>query len=499
MIVLFVSLQGLSPMHQAAENEIIRQTLTSGNIPWLLHCGACLKSCSLNSTHNLLGCAICDARSVGLANQSGIPQDRRLAMDRFLSSGTKFEELPEDLEGVLNMELDGINIGRGIASSTISVLREYKLEPRGKHQKLVGLQTQNAVIALRNYQAALDRIKPNKVIIFNGRHAEMWPMLELCRQRKIAYATHERGGSNQLFQVFENSLPHSITTRRMIMKELWKSKPEAERVAEATSWYEVKRLGKHKDDKNYLKQQATGAMPVGYDPEKQNIVIFNSSEDEMQAIAEWKTDLFNQQNEVVFLLLKELEERQDIHVYIRMHPNLTNVDNQQTQELYDLKQENMTLIRPEEKTDTYTLMENADVILTFASSAGVEATFWGTPSVLYGRAFYEGDDAVYEPDSFSDLITLLTQTDLPAKPRANVLKYGYFVSHFGQHYEYAEVRSPNDVDINGKQMGRISWGSFFRMVRYIPYFGGWLSAHRVITGRELRLTDLTKLWSHLRG
>lgn len=499
MNTLFFSHQGLSPMHQAAEAELMHQATSAGETVYLLHCNAGLLTCSLNSTHNLIGCAICDARCGKTFHKLAIPKDQVFALDRKLFPDSFTGELPVDLPSLMKYSYQGINIGRGVASSVISVLREYQLDIHGKHQELVVLHLRNAIGALVNYVRVLDAVKPDRVVLFNGRHSETWPLISLCEARGIRYATHERGGSNYLYQVFQNSLPHSIATRRGIMNELWDSTPRAEALNAATKWYEAKRLGKHKDDKNYLNKQAQGVMPDGYSPDKHNIVIFNSSEDEMQAIAEWKTDLFQQQNQAILQLLAELSDNDDVHIYIRMHPNLIGVDNQQTRELFLIRQQNVTVVRPEEKTDTYTLMENADVVLCFASSAGVEATFWHTPSVLYGRAFYEGDDAVYEPKSFEELIRLLTTRGLAPKSRQNVLKYGYFVSHFGKPFEYASVVGPNEASIDGEPFGRLNASSGKKMISYLPRLPDWLKAHRVLTGKSLSPFKLSRLFSHIRN
>ena len=496
MITLFVSLQGLSPMHEATEGELLQQFVPKSDKTYLLHCDACLLTCSLNSTHNLLGCAVCDARAIDFAARLPV-ETLRLRKEMFPASYPGV--MPANLEELLRTEFEGVNIGRGVASSAISTLREYELDPRQAHRNLVELHLRNAIGALRNYREVLDRIAPDRVIVFNGRHSELWPLLELCRQRNITFYTHERGGSDQLYQLFENSLPHSIRTRQRLMQELWDAAPPEERVRAATEWYEIKRLGKNRDDRSYLQHQRSGELPEGWDPDRHNIAIFVSSEDEMQAIKEWITPLYRQQNEVVTRLLADLRGRTDVHVYIRMHPNLGAVDNRQTRELYALEQDNLTLIRPREAFDTYAVMEAADVTLTFASSAGVEATYWRTASVLYGRAFYEGEDAVYEPQSYPELLDLLTTPGLPPKPRENVLRYGYFVSHFGIPYRHARVVDPRTVYLaDGSKVKRFTWGALGNLLRYLPQVPDWLRTHRIVTGSRLRLTQLARLYSHLR-
>lgn len=483
-------------MHQATEAELLLRARERQDRVTLLHCGACLLTCSLNATHNIIGCAMCDARSVSLARKAGVQRllnfDRRQFPEHFPT------ELPATVDELMELSVDGVNLGRGAASSTISILREYALDPRGRHRALVELQLCNALGALRNYQRVLAAERPDEVIIFNGRHSELWPLLGLCERLDIPFVTHERAGSDQLFQLFANSLPHSIATRRRLMNELWESTPEPERAEAANHFFRAKRGGTSTDDRSYLGRQQAGTLPKEFDASRHNLVIFNSSEDEMQAIKEWITPLYRQQNEVIQRLLSTLRAYPAVRVYLRMHPNLTGVDNQQTRELYGLDHPGLTLIRPEEKVDTYALLEAADVVLTFASSVGAEATFWGTPSVLYGRAFYEGDDAVYEPQSFAELLRLVLPPAPPPKKAERILKYGYFVSHYGEPYRFAEIENTKTARVQGRPILRFTWLTLLKLLRLLPQLPRWWRTHRTVIGHRLRLREWGRLYSHLR-
>ena len=269
-------------------------------------------------------------------------------------------------------------------------------------------------------------------------------------------------------------------------------------MGKATDWYERKRRGTATDDRSYLGGMTEGILPDGFDTAKHNIVVFNSSEDEMQAIAEWQTPLFANQNEVIVNLLAALKERPDVHIYVRMHPNLSVVDNTQTRELYALAQANLTILLPTDAVDTYTLCDRADVVLTFASTIGIEATYWGTASVLYGRAFYEGEGAVYHPDTFAELCRMLTAPNLPPCTRDRALKYGLFVSTYGKPYTYARIEGPKTAYVDGKKLRRFSRRALRLLLSYLPQLPRWLRTHRVVTGRRLRLRELGKLYSHLR-
>ena len=496
---LFFSNQALSPMHQAAESELIRLRLDAGHDVHVLHCEAALRTCALNQTHNLLGCATCAYRSAHLAHLAGVPTENRHTLDERLFPDRFPEPFPTTLAGLMDYHYEGVNIGRGAAASAISTVRDTALDGAGEHREMFELQLCNALGALRNFRRLLDRLQPDEVVLFNGRHAESRPLVELCEQQGLNFVCHERGGSIQLYQPFRNNLPHSIRNRRKLIQELWDSYDPARAREQAIGWYESKRVGRNTDDKSYVGDMASGKLPDHWDAKKHNIVVFNSSEDEMKSIAEWNTPLFDSQNDVIADLVTALAERPDVHLYVRMHPNLGKLDNQQTRELRALKADNFTLIPGPAPVDSYSLAEAADVVLIFASTIGVEATYWGTASILYGPSFYAGDDAVYEPRSFSELLDLLTTPGLPAKPRENTYKYGLFISRNGREYQHAEVNAANDAMIFGERVYRTPPAALPRVLKYLATkLKTWRSTHRTVMGRPLRLSELTKLYGRLR-
>jgi capsule polysaccharide export protein KpsC/LpsZ len=93
------------------------------------------------------------------------------------------------------------------------------------------------------------------------------------------------------------------------------------------------------------------------------------------------------------------------------------------------------VIRPDSPSNTYTLIDHCDAVLTFGSTTGIEATFWGKPSILIGTAMYESFDVVHQVTNKQDLANaILRYSDV--KPRENTLPYGLYMSNFGIPYKY---------------------------------------------------------------
>jgi hypothetical protein len=118
-----------------------------------------------------------------------------------------------------------------------------------------------------------------------------------------------------------------------------------------------------------------------------------------------------------------------------MHPNMRKMSAAEREKWFALESKALTVIHPESPVSTYALLRAADKVLSFGSTVGIEATYWGKPSILAGRCFYEGLGATYNPASHEELVELLV-AELPAKDRTAALMYGFHMSTFGTPFKW---------------------------------------------------------------
>ncbi|MTB53181.1 hypothetical protein [Lewinella sp. W8] len=423
---------------QKTEFEIMRSRVLLGDEVWVVRCGGGLLSCRYNLIHHPIDCAKCDANCTDLAKLSGVPQDRMITLDHGLTPPPGSFALPQTTEELLAYEFEGVNVGRGVASTLVSMLRNHDVELEGRHRQIVEIMLRASICLARNADKILRDIAPQRVFLWNGRHVQCRSMIEVCNKMGIPFTTYEVGGKPDTYQVFENGLPHSIQVRDRMANALWGNTEVETREALANNWFRAKRMGKNLDDKVYTGGQSSGALPPEFDPQKRNLVIFNSSEDEMKSIAEWQTNLYADQNDAIRQIAQATLDWEDFSIFVRIHPNLTGLKNRQMRELMSFDFPHLSLIAGDAPVDSYAIMEAADVVLSFGSTIGIEATYWGRPSILYGRAFYQEHDAVYRPDSLKGLLVLLKTVDLPPKAKSATLKYGFFVSQNGKPYQFIE-------------------------------------------------------------
>ncbi|MCS2656231.1 hypothetical protein NXV26_10165 [Bacteroides fragilis] len=144
-------------------------------------------------------------------------------------------------------------------------------------------------------------------------------------------------------------------------------------------------------DKVYIENQIKGKLPIDWDDTKRNIAIFNSSEDEFIAVDRDfdNLSLYKSQIDGIRGILEHYKENQTVHFYLRVHPNLKNVHYQYHLLLYDLslKYPNITVIGADSDISTYDIMDNAEKVIVFGSTMGLESSYWGKPVILLSGQF----------------------------------------------------------------------------------------------------------------
>ena len=135
-----------------------------------------------------------------------------------------------------------------------------------------------------------------------------------------------------------------------------------------------------------------------------------------------------------------------------MHPNLTKAKRNKTTQIKEinelkLKYKNLTVIEPDEKVDTYALIDAASKVVTCTSTVGCEATYWGNISILAGKSLYEDDDCAYRANSFEELFLLIDNKNLMPKPKKNSYKFAYYNQTNGIEFKYLKLNTLKSGEI----------------------------------------------------
>jgi Capsule polysaccharide biosynthesis protein len=449
--------------HLETDLEIIQRHLDQGDEVNFLGCNSKLMACDPNPYHAFRQCATCiGRRRHGLSLLS----DRINSRSFYNFSRVNKQELStlqlafSNLEELKAYKVDNFDIGYAVLSSIIGLTRNPVPDLQTMHA-LVKDFVISAFTVYRSVQNYLDQLKVNLVYIFNGRMAPLRAAVRACESRNIPFFTHERGNDLHHYAVFENTLPHDLQSIELDILKQWESSAQnPQRNDIAAKYFIERRNGIIQSWLLFTEDQQDGLLPSNWDSKKRNIVVFSSSEDEYAAISDaWTSPLYPTQLEGMQRILKSFRNNSgSMHLYFRLHPNLKGVKNDYTQRLLELKEDLLTVIPPEDPISTYSLIEAADKVLTFGSTVGIEAVYWGTPSILAGQSFFRNLGGTYNPRSHNELIALL-KTDLKPKDKQAALVYGYYMKTYGIPFKYFTATSILDGKFKGKKIQRGPWAS----------------------------------------
>ena len=157
--------------------------------------------------------------------------------------------------------------------------------------------------------------KTDRVYVFNGRFAAMRAVLRACQRMNVDCYIHERGCDGDHYDLFKNHLMHEVDAIEIAINELWEratSDPNRESIA--SSWFHDRVDRVEKIWHSFVKNQETGRLPPAWDPNRKNIAIFCSSDDEFVAIGEsWQNDIYLNQATGISRIADDLLKLQDQH------------------------------------------------------------------------------------------------------------------------------------------------------------------------------------------
>lgn len=419
--------------HFEAELEIAQNHLDAGDEVQFLSCEGELANCDFNVDRDPSICTNCRGRRAhGMDLIGGNCATYQIQTPESVSI-PRFDSLQE----LMDWEVDNFDAGYAALSSLVSVVRDPEPDLQ-KHAALLNRFIESALAMWDQTLEFLTAQKPDRVYVYNGRFAAMRAVFRACQKMGIECFLHERGCDLNHYDLLEDHLPHDIVGIDGVIRKLWDNADQDARESVGASWFEDRVERVERNWKSFTKEQQAGLLPENFDPAARNVSIFCSSDDEFVAIGDsWKNDLYPNQVEAIASIAESmLETSPKTRLYLRVHPNLKDVDNARKRSMMALDYPNLTVIAAEASIDTYALMKASDIVTTFGSSVGMEAVFWGKPSVLLGPCLYQDLGGPVRSHSHQHTIELLC-SDLPVTTdKTGALMYGHWFQSRGFRYQH---------------------------------------------------------------
>ncbi len=387
------------------------------------------------------------------------------------------------IEEIKKISYKGVQIGYGALSTYVSQTRNINPLIDARFKEFFNGYLKAECILVEILSKMLKEINPDVVSLFNGRFFENRPVYEYSKNLGFQVRCYEtnrpfgvKNGVESIY--FENNLPHNITQGKLLMEKNWSDSllSDNDKRKISDSFFNKRRSGEVAGDISYTADQIQGLLPNNWDKQKNNIVIFNSSEDEFFALGDEYDNnnfLYKNQIDAIRSTLELFKRDNTVHFYLRVHPNLKKVKYRYHLDLYNLsnKYMNLTVISANQKVSSYALLENADKIIVFGSTIGIEAVYWSKPVILLNQSFYSLFDICYIPKNEEELKKMITDK-LELKDRFPAIKYGFFVMN-NEKAEPIENFSTKCTTIKGKY--------FFFKFKPIRYSTIYLAVIKILT------------------
>ncbi len=425
--------------HFETELELAQQHLDNGDEVFTLSCTGQLANCDFNTDRTQSDCDRCAGRrKMGWELLSPrLASKRQTTLVQLTPASHQLRLDFTDLQPLIDYRINDFEIGYASLSSLVSAVRDPEPD-LGKHRQLLNRFLTSAWQSYHNTLKFLEQTPVDRVYTFNGRFAALRGVLRACQQMGVDCFLHERGCNKQHYEILENHLPHDIDAIHKIIEHVWEAADPLTREGVGRQWF-LDRVNRVETSwKSYTAAQEVGRLPSGFDSSANNVAIFCSSDDEFVAIGDkWKNRLYPNQVTAIAQIAASMQQTQpQTQLYLRVHPNLTHVDNQRKRDMLALDYPNLTLIAPDAKCDTYHLLKSCDTTLSFGSSVGIEAVFWDRPSILLGPCLYEHLPGPVRSTSHQHTIDLLT-SNLPASSdKSGALRYGHWFQTRGVPYRH---------------------------------------------------------------
>jgi hypothetical protein len=341
-------------------------------------------------------------------------------------------------------------LGLGVASSLISKYKDPDIDI-----KKLNFEVKYALIAAAVvYERALELIKlymPDVILTFNGRFACCYPIVSAANEVGVKIKLHERGCDFRNYEVFESCVHSFEMLRERVVRHWDNASDKTSAGRQGEDFFKRRREGDGLGWKSFTTHQTIGEVIPGIG--KRRIVYFSSSDDEFAATEGEMVQKFEPvgQKAAVQRLINICREINDSELIIRVHPRVADCSVAELAWWLDLANQGVVVVPPLAKIDSYALAETAAVVCTYGSTMGVEAAYWGTPSILLGDSGYSGFGCCFEPESDVELKFLLL--NIPNHwDRIGCVKFGYYMVTFGKKFIFYKPTSLFDGTFLGDEL-----------------------------------------------
>ena len=417
--ITFLNLAAQSPsieLNFGLSEKIQRET----NLPHTFFmCNAAFLSCSVNIDNKKSICAICKYKALkGYEHyKKRNPNSKLVKLNRRDILDNQFELKEKDKAQIML----GVNstIGSQLRLDDMSILNN-------KWKKRQNNLFKSSLAQFHFFQNYLSINDVKNFLIFNGRLSCARPLILASKYNKVDFMLFDAALNGKTPMYSKNEMFHSIEfEKRNSLRTYLKHFKESNELANQYAFYKRNKI--QVNDKVYTNDQVYGEIDsrIKY-KEKEIISIFTSSDDEYKFIGiDWEKYGLEDQIESIKTLNKKLSGK--YQVVVKMHPNQKYL-HKSILDKYDKISNEILILFPENKTDSYELINKSEIIINFCSTVGIEANYFRKPVVQIGASRFRGLPAANYVKNANEAVKIILNKEYKVMPlRASIIYFTYLM------------------------------------------------------------------------
>lgn len=287
--------------------------------------------------------------------------------------------------------------------------------------------------------------------VFNGRFLHDHAVAEAARHAGIPVLSYDFGGNDTDFDITIDDT-HDWSALQGRMRRMYDEWDPDERVRLGSRWFNERRT--HTDPRNRLfVESQTRGHGLELPADKKVIVYFSSSGDEISELdLDW-SEYFYGQPGALKTLADEVRRLGDAILIVRTHPHKRMKPKRDVADWYEAVAAAQPDIHIDEFSDidSYTLMDQADLVVTYGSTTGVEAGYAKRPVVVMGPCAYDELGCATRVRTVEELRRALV--DPPTGDSRAALAYGLMMLRRGFHHEHTSRIDASRMQLAGHVVG----------------------------------------------
>ena len=267
----------------------------------------------------------------------------------------------------------------------------------------------------------------DKFVIFNGRLSCSRPLIEASKKNEVNYLLFDAAvnGKVPMYSINEMFLSIEFEKRNSLVTYL-KFFRESKQLAQ--KYFTLKRKKIPVNDTIYTQNQVDNFIDSSIKKLTKPIIsIFVSSDDEYRFVgSDWSNySIVDQIESINELINSKLKEKYDF--VVKMHPNQSNIHKSSMNKYKNLSR-NVLVMFPNDKTDTYALIENSELIICYSSSVALDANYMRKPVVQIGPSIFLKFLISTFAKTTKEAVSLILENKFKIMPiRGSIISYTYYM------------------------------------------------------------------------